>query len=76
MEITIRYNQRERAEFIEWILAEYPDAEVDDTVDSDGISDDANITLNELWSAYCESQPLRRSLSSLAGSNGWTNINY
>ena len=55
MEITIRYNQHERAEFIEWILAEYPDAEVDDTVDSDGISDDANITLNELWSAYCES---------------------
>lgn len=53
MEISIRYNQKERDEFIQWITARY-DAVILDG-DYDYIDDDANITLNELWAAYCES---------------------
>ena len=53
MEISIRKNQHEREEFIEWIRENYPDAIINEWEDRDDI-DGGAISLNELWTAYCE----------------------
>ena len=55
MRITVRFNQSERQEFINWIKSEYPAVDIDETVDRDWVDEGSNISVSELWTTYCES---------------------
>ena len=55
MRITVRFNQSERQEFINWIKSEYPAVDIDETVDHNWIDENSNISVSELWTTYCES---------------------
>ena len=53
MEISVRYSQKERANFLAWIEKEYLGVTVSND-DCNAVSDDCAATFNELWTAYCE----------------------